>query len=29
LKAEVIAEMSDSALEEALWEKDRVIDTPR
>jgi len=29
LKAEGIAEMSDSALEEALWQKDRVIDTPR
>jgi len=29
LKAEAIAEMSDSALEEALWQKDRVIDTPR
>ena len=29
LKAEAIGQMSDSALEEALWQKDRVIDTPR
>jgi transposase len=29
LDAERIAQMSDSALEEALWRKDRVVDTPR
>jgi transposase len=29
LKAEAIGQMSDSALEGALWQRDRVIDTPR
>jgi len=29
LNAQALAEMSDSALEQAMWRKDRVIDTPR